>query len=340
MPSILSKLVRDGIIDNNGSIDEDKLAERILNDRMYMSADPPPPPLKRRRTRTERPRRNYKQSPWYVEYIVDADNLWNDPDNDYGKMFKQRFFLNKAQVIEVASAVKEANIWTDGNDAVGRSQCPIELLVLASLRILTRNWTYCCCNESTWCSKPVIRAFFKKFVKWFSGEIFDTFVKMPDPTQDAVNHNGYEYTKAGIPGTIGSIDCVHIRLWNCPASLRQFATGKEKYPSRAYEVMVNHRKLILNVSIGFYGSITDTTIVRFDGGMIKVKSGLYNDCEFQLYNSEGVLEETIKGVHTINDNGYDEAVFMMEPTKSGAKSNVEKAWSKMIESLRKVYDHQ
>ena len=46
MPSILSKLVRDGIIDNNGSIDEDKLAEQILSDRMYMSAD-----LKRRRTR-------------------------------------------------------------------------------------------------------------------------------------------------------------------------------------------------------------------------------------------------------------------------------------------------
>ena len=51
MPSILPKLVRDGIIDNNGSIDKDKLAEQILSDIMYMSADPP---LKRRRTRTER----------------------------------------------------------------------------------------------------------------------------------------------------------------------------------------------------------------------------------------------------------------------------------------------
>ena len=30
MPSILSKLIRDGIIDNDGNIDEDKLAEEIL----------------------------------------------------------------------------------------------------------------------------------------------------------------------------------------------------------------------------------------------------------------------------------------------------------------------
>ena len=32
MPSIFSKLINDGIIDNNGSIDEDKLAEEILNE--------------------------------------------------------------------------------------------------------------------------------------------------------------------------------------------------------------------------------------------------------------------------------------------------------------------
>ena len=34
------------------------------------------------------------------------------------------------------------------------------------------------------------------------------------PTLEEVESNGAEYSHAGIPGTIGSIDCVHVRLWN------------------------------------------------------------------------------------------------------------------------------
>jgi hypothetical protein len=95
--------------------------------------------------------------------------------------------------------------------------------VLASLRILARNCTYDCCQESTFVSAPRIRAFFYKFVTWFSETIFPEYVKMP--TVDEIKRNGAEYIVAGIPGTIGSVDCVHVRLWNIAANLKQFATG-------------------------------------------------------------------------------------------------------------------
>ena len=77
------------------------------------------------------------------------------------------------------------------------------------------------------------------------------------PTVAQARQNGIEYEKAGFPGVIGSVDCVHVRQWSIAANLKQTATGKEKYPSRAYEVIVNHRKLIIAVSPGFYGSWND-----------------------------------------------------------------------------------
>lgn len=100
--------------------------------------------------------------------------------------------------------------------------------------------------------------------------------------------------------------------------------------------MLNHRKLILHVSIGMYGSMSDKTIILFDEAMIKVKSKFYRQYNVQIYNANGVLEEFLFDVHTINDNGYTHCAYMMEPSKS-SNNNAEKAWSKMLESLRKVH---
>jgi hypothetical protein len=97
---------------------------------------------------------------------------------------------------------------------------------------------------------------------------------------------------------------------------------------------VNHRKLILAVSVGIYGSCTDTTIILFDEAMKLIKEGEYSAYQFQIYDSLGNLIH-MSDVHTINDNGYSDCVHMMEPSKH-AHSNAERVWSKMVESLRKV----
>jgi hypothetical protein len=124
------------------------------------------------------------------------------------------------------------------------------------------------------------------------------------PKIEDLNVNGIEYSLAGFPGCVGSIDCVHIRLWNCAANLKQVASGKEKFPSRAFEVMVNHRRMILScTNQGFHGSYNDKTIVKFDGAMIAIRDGLYADFEYDIYKEDGDIEK-MKGAYTINDNGY------------------------------------
>lgn len=140
--------------------------------------------------------------------------------------------------------------------------------------------------------------------------MYPLYVKLP--TADELDRNGAEYTAAGVPGTVASVDVVHIRQWNVCANLKQFATGKEKYPTCAYEVLVNHRRLILYVTPGFYGSVVDKTIVKFDEAMTSIRDGLYSEYETKIYNDKGV-QIVLKGAHTINDNGYLNWACMMEP---------------------------
>jgi hypothetical protein len=72
--------------------------------------------------------------------------------------------------------------------------------------------------------------------------------------------------EAGVPNALGSIDAVHIRLWNVASNLKQVSTGKDKYPTRAFNVVANHRWVVLAAQKGAFGSTNDKTLVRFDRG--------------------------------------------------------------------------
>ena len=63
---------------------------------------------------------------------------------------------------------KEKNLWKRQYDAAGREASPIDLLVLGSLRILTRNVTLDDLYEQTFISSEVHRVFFYKLMHWYS----------------------------------------------------------------------------------------------------------------------------------------------------------------------------
>jgi hypothetical protein len=75
------------------------------------------------------------------------------------------------------------------------------------LRILTRNVTLDDLHEQTFISAEVNRCFFTKFMKWYSTRVFPEVVKMP--SIEDLDCNGAEYSLAGFPGCVCSVDCVH-----------------------------------------------------------------------------------------------------------------------------------
>ena len=208
---------------------------------------------------------------------------------------------------------------------------PVILLVLGSLRILTRNVTLDDLYEQTFISSETHRVFFVKFMKWYSEVVFPLFIKMPN--MEELESNNAEYVAAGFPGAVCSVDCVHVRVWGVSANLKQVSTGKEHFPSRVFEVSVNHRGIITSATRGFYGSVVDQSIVKFDGAMTAMRDGCYKDFRYSVYDKDG-KRTIVCGAYALSDNGYHPWPSLMYPSKV-TKSDADINWSEMLESLRK-----
>ena len=202
-------------------------------------------PFKHRKTYL---RRDPRTSFWWIDYVIDAGHTWRDPTHRDGKLFRTRFSHNFDSVHEIVAKIQEEEhyFWRNKTDNRGKLSSPIELLVLGSLRLLTRNITLDDLREQTFISSEVHRCFFTKFMSWYSTVVFPLFVRLP--TLEELFDNGAEYRVSGFPGCVCSVDCVHVRIWGVSANLKQVSAGKEKFPSRVFEAAVNHRGMIVSAT--------------------------------------------------------------------------------------------
>ena len=259
------------LISNTGSIDIFKYIIKRLKRSIngegeeFSDEDIEADKMKVKKRRIRKGRLDYEGTTWYKDYVIDANGTYNDPNNRNGRLYRQRFAYDKAQLKFMVVRIEEEGIWKRGVDCCGQLPAPTELILLAIMRMLTRNWTYDDCTEQTHISARTLISFMSAFTEWMSTTVYKEFVKMPELSE--VDKNGHEYGLAGLPGTIFSMDCVHIRMWGLFANLKVFFTGKEKFASRVYEVSsslsllslsssllshkvcVNHRRLILNVTV-------------------------------------------------------------------------------------------
>jgi len=149
------------------------------------------------------------------------------------------------------------------------------------------------------------------------------------------------YALVGFPGCVGSIDCTHIRWWNCPSKHRNSCHGKEGYPTLGFQVIVDNTKRILHVSKGYFGSLNDQNICDIDpiiyndnGGIVNLardRRFLYNDVKFDLYDSDGNVDRIV-GAYYISDGGYPPISVFISPTNR----RFDKAavyWSEFLESV-------
>ena len=218
-------------------------------------------------------------------------------------------------------------------DATGKPAKPLYLKLLAVLRVLGRGECFDSCCEDTNISAEALRVFFHWWIDKFVETTFQFEIR--EPIGEEINVVMKEFADVGIPGAVGSADCAHVRWDKCPAKFYSYFKGKEPYASIAYEVTVTHKKRIIAVSSGHYGSMNDKTIVRFDDFICRIKDKrLYDDIEFELYSAEGgVVKE--KGLYLIVDGGYHKWRVLQCPYKHAADGSADKNWSERFESVRK-----
>lgn len=98
------------------------------------------------KSRQSHPRKDPKTSVWWTDYVIDEGNKFDDPakKRDY-KLFRYRFVFQLSDVRDIIARLRNPDFtfWEERPDAFNRPGAPLELLVLGSLRILSRIKSTC-----------------------------------------------------------------------------------------------------------------------------------------------------------------------------------------------------
>ena len=285
-----------------------------------------------KKRRTYYGRGNWKESTWWRSYFSD-NNTHHDPNTRAGKLFRRRFRVPLPLFVEIVAICKASDKFSKKErDCCGNETVPIELMVLAALRLLGRGITFDGVAEVTNVSEETCRLFFHKFCAFWGIDQFENYVFPPSDDADIANIVG-EYEKLGFPGCIGSADVTHIPWDRAPAGLIALYTGKEKIATLAYEVACTHRRRIISCTSGFPGSRNDKYIVRYDSFIQSLHNGAkYRDNTFELRSDTETISTA--GFYLLVDNGYHRWRELQNPIKRAA--NMETAqYSKWLESVRK-----
>ena len=112
-------------------------------------------------------------------------------------------------------------------------------------------------------------------------------------------------------------------------------SGKEGYPSLAYEVICTTRKFIQSVSCGHPGSRNDKHIAKTDPSVMQFmdKNGWLNSKAWHTFGENG--RKSFFGAYLICNGGYHAWPCLMFPSKNGMPNSPEMRWSENLESVRK-----
>ena len=109
--------------------------------------------------------------------------------------------------------------------------------------------------------------------------------------------------------------------------------AKSSLTTRAYQIVVNHRRQILASTVGYPGRWNDKTIVRFDCFATNIHEGKYlGKNEFNLLDDKG-KEVSYRGAWILVNGGYLNWSSLICPFKE-AISMKEQRWSRWAESVR------
>ena len=86
-----------------------------------------------------------------------------------------------------------------------------------------------------------VAIFFAQFVKGFAKSSFNDFVDFPDDLDEIYKITNL-YSKLGLPGTCGSMDCTHITWHNCPKQMINSCKGREKHATIKFQVVKRNEK--------------------------------------------------------------------------------------------------
>ena len=142
------------------------------------------------------------------------------------KVFRRRFRIPFAVFKLLLSKCKKKGVW-------GRTIIPYEFRILIGLRILGRGNCADDISEMSGVGESTVNTIFKDFCSALVDHFYDEYVFFPEGEE--LQEVQEVYGQFGFPGACGSMDVTHVPLGKCPEGLKVLATGKEKFPTLAFQ---------------------------------------------------------------------------------------------------------
>ena len=292
----------------------------------------PLPRARKKRRVEEQPRlpRNYAASRWAV--LLEDPSL-ADPSSRAAKEFRRSFRLPYPVYLDIVKLAREEKWYHDQiTNVCGQPMPSLELMILGVLRVLGGGYSFNNIREGNGACEASNRNFFHMFCRNMAKQ-YPKYVH-PPTSPDEIFKTTEMYRKKGFPGCIASCDCVHIPWDKCPDQDLPSYKGKEKYPTIAYQVCVDHSGKALSITSGFPGTFNDKTIARYDSFLQSVHQGTrYAQEEFDLYVGGGRVQ-THKGLWIMVDQGYHRWRVLQCPLPYTVDPD-RRQWSRALESCRK-----
>ena len=212
--------------------------------------------------------------------------------------------------------------------------------VLASLQTLGRGNHFDDIFQMSLMSASTAQATFHRFCHKFVSELYDEHIYLPTGT--SMDHVMDQYSRMRCPGSMGSTDVTHVRWGMWPYNLGRSYTGKERFPTIAYQVTVDYSGRARAVTEGFTGATNDKTIIRDDTVVIIVREHPeYKDRVFEISIANGTWI-TRKGCYLLADNGYHvvrQAAYIMYPA-CGISTTYHRVFLKQVSQLSIIEQHR
>lgn len=291
-----------------------------------------PPIAGLKRTREKCGPTDYWGTTW-GKLIIDLRRLTADPSVDLartkgGKIFRRRFRVPFQLFDEVIlPECERVNLF--GTACERKVRVPTPFKILMALRILGRGSTCDDIAELSGGSESTANSVFKTFIIEFAKHFAKEFIRPPSD----LTRTKKSFARIGMPGGLGSMNGTHCPWDRCPVSLYHFCKGKEKYPSVAFNVIVDHFKYVHHLSEAFFGATNDITMAHLDSYPKEMREGKFADVEFELYDKDGI-KRLCKGGYVIVDGGLPkEGMFQNPMTERVSRGAV--LCSEWMESVRK-----
>ncbi|GJY64150.1 hypothetical protein Tco_0465610, partial [Tanacetum coccineum] len=146
-------------------------------------------------------------------------------------------------------------------DATGRNSIGSILKCTSAIRQMAYGTSPDAFDEYLQIAERTSRECLDHFTKCIHVLYYDKFLRRPTATDIQKTYELHE-EKHGLPGMLGSIDCMHWDWKNCPKSLHgQFKRSTNKYPTLMLEVVADQKLWIWHAYFGVPGANNDLNVL-------------------------------------------------------------------------------